>query len=244
MMPTTERRKQRGVAIVSVRGSIKWRYESAGNPNGVYSVQDGNTWPAHRPPVVLDTIGMPPQILVDLLANPPQVKKEQSLYDLRLPVFSEPQASKLLEKPQYAPFIALAHPCDWRALRLLKLCPTVQLVCPDEPAKFQRWLRHLDAIVPTRTGASLTAWMLDPAPDLKLDPLLLPALAALRVAPSIRSAAERCEVSESTMARMLRVTRATLGLPPGDASRFRPDELAEIILDRLGADAPLNERHV
>ncbi len=243
MTITIERRKRRGVAIVTVRSNIKWRYESAGIPNGVYSVQDGNRWPDHRPPLVLDTIGMPPQVLVDLLANPPQAKKVQPHNELRLPVLSEPQASKLLGKPQYVPLIALAHPCDWRALRLLKLCPTVQLVCPDEPTKFQRWLCHLDAIVPTRTGVSLTAWMLDPAPDLKLDPLLLPALAALRLFPSIRSAAERCEVSESTMARMLRVTRAALGLPPGDVSRFRPDELAAIILDRLGADAPLNERH-
>ena len=242
MIPTTERRKQCGVAIVSMRGSIKWRYESAGIPNGVYSVQDGNTWPDHRPPLVLDTIGMSPHVLIDLLANPPRVKKVPD--DLRLPVFSEPQTSKLQEKPEYVAIVALAHPCDWRALRLLKLCPTVQLVCPDEPTKCQRWLQYLDAIVPTRTGVALTAWMLDPAPDLKLDPLLLPALAALRVSPSIRIAAERCTVSESTMARMLRVTRATLGLPRGDVSRFRPDELAEIILDRLGADAPLNERHV
>ena len=244
MITTTERRKQRGVAIVTMRSSIKWRYESAGIPNGIYSVQDGNRWPDYRPPLVLDTIGMPPQVLVDLLANPPQAKKERLPFEMRLSACSELQTSKLLEKPQYVPIIALAHPSDWRALRLLELCSTMQMVCPDEPAKFQGWLRHLDAIVPARSGAPLTAWMLDPAPDLKLDPLLLPALAALRVAPSIHSAADSCKVSESTMARMLRATRATLGLPRGDVSRFRPDELAATILDRLVADAPINERHV
>ena len=239
MSTTVERRKQRGVAIVTVRSSIKWRYESAGIPNGVYSIQDGNRWPSYRPPLVLDTIGMPVQMLVDLLANPPQVKQERVL---RWPIFPEPPASTSLEKAHYVLIIALAHPSDWRTLRLLQLCPTVQMVCPDDPAKLQRWLRHLDGIVPTRTGVSLSGWMLDPAPDLKLDPLLLPALAVLPSSPSIRSAAERCDVSESTMARMLRVTKASLGLPPGDVSRFRPDELAAIILNRLGTDSPLNEQ--
>lgn len=244
MITTTERRKQSGIAIVSVRSNIKWRYESAGIPNGVYPVQEGNRWPDYRPPLVLDTIGMPPQMLVDLLANPPQLKKEQPPNAMRLSACSEQQTSKISEKPRYVPIIALAHPSDWRALRLLKLSPLVQMACPDEPAKFQGWIRHLDAIVPARSGAPLTAWMLPPAPDLNLDPLLLPALAVMRSSPSIRIVAERCEASESKIARMLRGTKATLGLPPGDVSRFRPDELAATILDRLGADAPLNERSV
>lgn len=218
----TERRTKRGVAIVSARPSVKWRYECAGVPNGIYSVQDGNTWPDHRPPVVLDTIGMAVQTLVALLACPPRVAAAH----------------------QHVPLLALADPFDWRVLRLLNLCPAVRLVCPDDPTTLQRWLQHLDGIVPARTGAALSGWMLDPAPDLNLDPLLLPALAALPSSPSIRAAAERCAVSESTMARLLRVTKARLGLPPGDVSRFRPDDLAATILDQLGADSPLRERSV
>src|SRR6266508_996430 len=133
MTITTERRKRRGVAIVTERSSIKWRYESAGIRNGFYSVQDGNKWPDFRPPLVLDTMGMPPQVLVELLANPPQAKKVQPHNELRLPVLSEPQASKLLGKPQYVPLIALAIPCVCLPLLLLKLSPTVQLVGPVEP---------------------------------------------------------------------------------------------------------------
>ena len=242
MITTTERRERRGVAIVTMRSNIKWRYESAGIPNGIYSVQDGNTWPDHRPPLVLDTIGMPLSILVALLADPPRMKQAQP--DVTTRSSADAPMSKLQDKPLCLPFIAFADPHDWRTLRLLKLCPTVQLVCADDPETFRRWLPHLAGMLLTRSGNPSDGWLVDPAPELNLDPLLLAALAVLPSSPSLRVAAERCGVSESTMARMLRATKATLGLPRGDVSRFRPDELAAIILDRLGADAPMNERHV
>lgn len=218
---------------------MKWRYESAGIPNRTYPVQDGNRWSEYRPPLVLDTIGMPLPMLVDLLAHPPQVPNEQRYHDQWWPISSDAALRISPDTTQYVPLIALAHPSDWRTLRLLKLCPTVQLVFPDDPTRLRRWLPHLDTIVLTRSGTLLKGWLIEPAPDLKLDPLLLPALAALRVSPSLRIAAERCEVSESTMARMLRGTKAILGLPPGDVSRFRPDVLAAIILNRMGTDAPV-----
>lgn len=167
MMTTIDRRQESGVAIVTVRSSVKRRYDSAGVPNGVYAVQNGNTWPDSRPPLVLDTIGMSVQMLVELLANPPTVKNK--LLQPISHLCSDPQANTLQEKPQFVPLIALADPHDWRALRLLKLCPTVQLVCPDDPGKFRRWLVHFDSMVFMRSDDLLNGWLVDPAPDLKLD---------------------------------------------------------------------------
>lgn len=240
MITLADRRKQPGMAIVTVRSGIKWRYESAGVPNRVYRVQNGNTWPNYRPPLVLDTIGMPAQMLVDLLADPPKVQDEQPETATQAAI-KNPQTNKLQEKSQFAPLIALADPHDWRALRLLKLCPMVQLVCPDDPLAFRYWLPNFDSIVLTRSGDPLAGWLVDPAPDLKLDPLLLAALAVLPLSPSTRVAAERCGVSDSTMARMLRLTKTMLKIPPGEISRFRPEEVAAIILDRLGSDSPTIE---
>jgi hypothetical protein len=222
-MMTDERRRQLGVAIVTARpGLIKQCYRAAGFGARVLMVQAGPSWPEHRAPVVLDTIGLPLGELVALLANPPAL----------LPATHQPIGGRRAPATD-VPLIAFAAAQDWRALRLLTLCPAVRLICPDDPAVLWRWLPHLGGAVAARADAPLI-WLVAPPPALQLDPLLLPILAALPSAPSLRMVAARCAISESTLARVLRGTRTALGLPPGEVARFRPDELAALLLERLG----------
>lgn len=218
-------RQRPGVAIVTARPlPIKALYGDAGLPSRPLLVQPGPSWPAHHALMVLDTIDLPASELVILLADPPQANWPPPAT----------MRSGLRAKPNYLPLIAFARPNDWRTLRLLSLCSSVRLICPGDPTQLARWVLHIEAAIAARSGLSPTAWLVEPPTDLKLDPLLLPALAVLPYAASLRIAAERCGVSESALARMLRITKATLGLPPGDVCRFRPDELAALILERLG----------
>ena len=222
-MTSVAERQRHGVAIVTARPlPIKALYGDAGLPSRPLLVQPGPSWPEHGAPVVLDTIDLPASELVALLADPPQANRPAAV------------RSGLQAKPNYMPLIAFARPNDWRTLRLLGLCSSVRLICPGDPTQLSRWISHIEAAVSVRPGLSPAAWLVEPPPALKLDRLLLPALAALPYAASLRIAAERCAVSESALARMLRTTKATLGLPPGDVCRFKPDELAALILDRLG----------
>jgi hypothetical protein len=236
-----ERRKTQGVAIVTARADyIKPRCHTAGIAARVLTVQEGPTWPEHRPPLVLDTVGLPVEVLVALLADPPRMKSPKANYQTAarpaaLPV-EQTTAPKNLP---LAPLAALANAGDWRTLRLLALCPAVRLIGPADPADLRPWIRHLAMVQTLRRAAPAPAWLISPPPSLRLDPLLLPVLAALQVSPSVRVAAEQCDVSESTMSRLLRATRGVLGMPPGDVSRFRPEEQAAMILARLGADSPL-----
>jgi hypothetical protein len=222
-----ERRTTDGVAIVTTRAEyIKPRFLAAGIPARVLPVQDGPAWPAHRPPLVLDTIGLPVEVLVALLADPPNVS------GLPAHAWAPNTASTGV-------LVALADAGDWRALRLLALCLAVSLIAPDDPATLRPWIRQLATVQMPRRSQPMPVWLIPPPPPLRLAPLLLRALAALQTSPSIRLAAERCGVSESTMARLLRTTRGVLGMPPGTVSRFYPAEQAALILRRLGTDAPL-----
>ena len=59
-----ERRKTEGLAIVTVRAEyIKPRCLAAGIAARALTVQEGSAWPEHRPPVVLDTVGLPVEVL-------------------------------------------------------------------------------------------------------------------------------------------------------------------------------------
>ncbi len=116
--------------------------------------------------------------------------------------------------------VALADAGDWRALRLLALCLAVSLIASDNPATLRPWIRQLATVQIPRRSQPMPVWLIPPPPPLHLAPLLLRALAALQSSPSIRLAAERCGVSESTMARLLRTTRGVLGMPPGDDVAF------------------------
>jgi hypothetical protein len=215
MMITNERRTRNGVAIVTQRPDLKVRYTAAGIPCGVYAVQPNVTWPAHRPPVVLDTIGMPPAVLTQLLATAPA-----------------------------HPLIAIAEAHDYRALRLCAWCPTVQMIGPDEPALVRRWLRHLAGMVPHQTYGAPIAWLMPPPRLYRLEPSALPILAALLSSPSISRVAERVGMPESSLHRQLRKMRMILDLPLGARARYRPEQLGMLILARLGADAPVRERSV
>jgi hypothetical protein len=157
---------------------------------------------------LLDTIGLAVEVLVTLLVHAPP-----------------------------APLIALADPDEWRTLRLLALCPSVRLVSADDIAPLRVWVRHLASMLPTRSTPPVV-WLIPAPPPLPLDPLVLSILAAIMASPSYTMAAAQCHVSESTIYRVLRATRATLKLPHGTIARYRPAELATLILDRLGADAP------
>jgi hypothetical protein len=235
-----ERRKTEGLAIVTARAEyIKPRCLAAGVAARALTVQEGPAWPEHRPPLVLDTVGLPVEVLVALLANPPKVKRANYQTAARPAALLVEQARAPKEATPLAPLVALADADDWRTLRLLALCPAVRLIGPSDPAELRPWIRHLAMMQTLRRTAPAPAWLISPPPPLRLDPLLLRALAALQVSPSVRIAAEQCDVSVSTMSRLLRATRAVLGMPPGDVSRFRPEEQAAMILARLGADSPL-----
>lgn len=246
-MTQHDRRKQDGVAIVTLRPDIKHRCIDAGLPARALRVQPGPSWPEeYRPPVVLDTVGLPVEHLVILLANPPRVVTGT---DQPSPSPLKPQpATKQKEQKERTgplmPLIALADPDDWRTLRLLALCPSIYLICPDKPFMLHRWVRHFSGVVSARSREVSKGWLVALPPDLRLDPLLLPILAALLVSESHGEAAERCDLSDSTLARVLRKTRPILGLPPGDGARFRPRALAMVMLERLAVDSPLRSRHI
>lgn len=228
MKNTFERRKEPGVAIVTVRPSyIKAICALADLPSRPLLVQPGPSWPTHRPPVVLDTIGLPIADLVALLAAPPQAQQA---------TLPKPGSACLRPCTDYEPLIALADPNDLRVLRLLRMCPAVQLICPEDAAKLKRWLPHFGNGLPMPGGNRV--WLVEKPAEPPLDPLLLAALAALATSPSVNAAAEKCGVSPSTMARMLRNIKQALGLPSGGISRFRPEELAAAILGRLSARSP------
>ena len=205
--PALVRRRQPGVAIVTTRPAvIAARYQNLAVPFRVLLVQPGPSWPAYRPPVVLDTIGLTPTALLTLL-----------------------DAVPLPPRPIVAA-LAIADPLDWCALRLLRLCPAIGVICPDDPALVGRWLA---SVVRTITASKLhrtTVWVMSPPPTLRLDPLLLPVLAALHTSTTVQAAAARTGLSESTLARLLRETKAALGLPSGEVARFRPDEVVAAIL--------------
>jgi hypothetical protein len=202
-----ERRTTDGLAIVTTTGRaacITQRCRAAQLPARVLAVQEGPAWPVLRPPALLDTIGLAVEVLVRLLVHAPP-----------------------------APLIALADPHEWRTLRLLALCPAIRLVSADDIAPLRVWVRHLASMLPTRSTPP-TAWLIPAPPPLPLDPLVLSILAAIMASPSYTMAAVQCHISESTIYRVLRATRTTLRLPHGTVARFRPAELAALILDRLG----------
>jgi hypothetical protein len=234
-----ERRQREGVAVVCgtiERAShVKQRFLAGGVLVRVLPVQDGPTWPQLRPPLILDTIGMPVEMLVMLLADPARV------------------TSMSREQSGLVPMAALADPRDWRTLRLLMLCPAVRLISADDQPTVRHWARHLSSALPSRRPVSGPACLFAPPPPLPLagnvepasaqsvlrDPFLLPLLAALLNCSTYTASAAWCQVSDSTLFRTLRVVRVALELPPGDVSRLAPVDLAHVILERLSADSPL-----
>jgi hypothetical protein len=239
-----ERRKTEGVAIITMRGEeVKSRWLAAGISARALSVQEGPAWPEHRPPVVLDTIGLPVEMLVVLLADPPKVHQsnaqQQPAIWANVPPPTQPNP---WQDAPFVPIAALADGADWRTLRLLALCPAVRLIGPDDPDVWRQWIGHLAAMRAPQRAAPAPAWLIPSPPPLRLDPLLLRALAVFQRSPSVRIAAERCKVSESTMARLLRTTRNVLGMPSGDVFRFRPAEQAALILERLASALPAAQK--
>lgn len=211
-----DRRSAPGVALVTQRaGALKWRYAAAGIACAVHPVQPDTTWPSYRPPVVLDTIGMDAAVLTQLLATAPA-----------------------------SPVIALVEPDDYRALRLCGLCPAVRLICADDPAVLRIWLRHLGGMSDGQTVGAVAAWLVPPPPPCPLDPLVLPIIAALLTSVCTADAAAQVGLIEATLFRLLRQARGALDLPLGARTRYRTAQLGLLLLDRLGADAPIRERAV
>ncbi len=245
------------VTTIERASRVKEHFLAGGVSARVLSVQNGPAWPQLRPPLVLDTIDMPVEMLVALLANPPMVKKSfASMVDLpRAAQVSTPPAARAMmpkERAELVPMGALADPRDWRTLRLLMLCPSVRLISADDLLIVWRWARHLSSALAPRHLASEPAYLFTPPPPIPIqhhaapaaqlvlrDPFLLPLLAALLHCPTYTMIAARCDMSDSKLSRRLRVIRAALGLPPGDVSRLAPVDLAHVILERLSADSPL-----
>ncbi len=238
------------VTTIERASRVKEHFLAGGVSARVLSVQDGPAWPQLRPPLVLDTIDMPVEMLVALLASPPVVKKSSAS------VVDRARAAQPRTLPrgraELVPMGALADPSDWRTLRLLILCPAVRLISADDLPTVRRWARHLSSALPPHRPASEPACLFAPPPPLPTqlhvepaaqsllrDPFLLPLLAALLNCPTYMAVAARCNVSDSKLSRRLRDVRAALGLPSGDVSRLVPAELAAIILERLSADSPL-----
>lgn len=203
--------------------------EAAGLPARVLSVQSGPAWPEHRPPVLLDTIGLPVEELVVLLARPPRL--------------GTAPVARAAERP-FARVVALADPADCCALRLLGLCPAVELVCAENPAGLVRWLVYLEQRVVARSRGGQTIWLIEPPADAPLAAELLPILAALLVSPSNSEVAARCGLSDSTLYRTLRAIRTSLGLPASATGRLDPADLFERIIARLSDPRPLGAREL
>lgn len=213
-----ERRSQPGLAIVTCRAwQLDQRCAAADIPARMLSVQPGAAWPEHRPPVILDTVGLPRHELIALLARPPAYGRSTQ----GLP----------------APIMAMADAHDWLALRLLALCPAVWLVCPDDPVLLWDWLQQLDSIGLAQPANAQAIWLVDRPDDCWLDPLVLAILAALPGAIDHKQIAATCSISPSKLFRTLRDVRGALGLPSGEDSRFYPADLAEQIIARLAAPA-------
>ena len=165
-------------------------------------MQEGPAWPEHRPPVVLDTVGLPVEVLVVLLADPPKMKSSKANHQLTVQVSASPaEQMRTLKEVPFAPLAALADAGDWRALRLLALCPAVRLICPADPAELRPWIRHLAMMRTLRRIAPVPAWLISPPPPLRLDPLLLRALAALQVNPSVGCKIDPLRSFNTAMAR-------------------------------------------
>jgi hypothetical protein len=255
-----QRRDIRGIAVVTTAAraaSMKQLCAAASLPARVLAVQEGLTWPEARPPIVLDTVGMPLEMLITLLAYPPLVQKVpvSLLHRARVAqgrAASAAQAVLLGENTEPMPLGVLADPDDWRTLRLLPLCPSVRMVSSADQMVLRRWVRHLSGALTPRQSAHSLVWLFAPPPPVPTqlavdqaaarhilcDPLLLRVLAALPSSPSYMSVALRCKVSMSTLSRTLRAVRSALDLPPGDVSRFSPAELAAMIFERLDTDSP------
>lgn len=197
--------------------------EAAGLPARVLPVQSGPAWPEHRPPVLLDTIGLPVEELVVLLARPPRLQA----------------ASERAAERGFAPVIALADPAGYCAMRLLRLCPAVELVCAEHTAGLARWLAYLEQRALGRLCGGQTIWLIAPPDDAPLEPELLSILAALLNSPSYSDVAARCGLSESTLYRTLRAIRMSLGMPASSTGRLDPADLFVRIVARLADPRPL-----
>jgi hypothetical protein len=262
---TEKRRNIRGIALVTTAArasDVKQLCAAASLPARVLAVQEGLTWPEVRPPIVLDTIAMPLEMLIALLANPPLVQKVSvsplpGARAAQAKAASAAQAMLLEEHTEPMPLGVLADPDDWRTLRLLPLCPSVRMVSSADQMVLRRWVRHLGSVLAPRQGANSLVWLFEPPPPVPTqlavdqaeamralrDPLLLRVLAALPSSPSYTIVAMRCKVSTRTLSRTLRAVRSALDLPPGDVSRFSPAELAALIFERLGIDSPATAKH-
>ena len=69
-----ERRNRSGIAVVTTVGraaQIERQTRATGIRARILIIQDGPAWPVLRPPALLDTISLLPEVVVALLANTP-----------------------------------------------------------------------------------------------------------------------------------------------------------------------------
>lgn len=239
-----ERRHEKGFALFSMQsGRIKARCQVAGIGCHAMSRQEGHGVlidAGLRPPILLDTRSFASWDVLDLLValqTWPDVPTPRVLHPARVGAPTKTRSQGAARRAPGLATIALVDPADTRMLRLLPLCRAIQVIVADTLdlrclVPYLRLLPHVVIRSSTRPPAYIG---ITPPPALRtaLSPLLLPTLTALRHAPDNAAVAQSCQVSRATLMRVLSETRSTLALPAGDALRYRPAALADLLFHAL-----------
>lgn len=222
-VPPTDRRLQEGVAICTERPA--WLLPHLADAQilarhlAIQTDAAGRAaLPNARPPLVLDTVGLDPLRLVELLLD-------------------------LLRRPLVT--VALVSDTARAAAHLVQLCPAVVLAldtsnAPHDPALFGRLREPLWMLANMDQYAlRMTQRLLDPRPALIFSNVfILHILAALARAETVDDAARACHISRATFMRHLQQARAEVGLPAGMRRRLPPPLLAARLLQALEHAAP------
>jgi len=152
--------------------------------------------------------------------------------------FSTFQTALLLaeasNRPSPLPTIVLVREPDSAVQHLAAISPAVYAVFPDTD-DFRTLLpviRLGGMIGEGRRPRVGPLWVgLAVPPQLPLDGNFYPILAALAASACIEEAAERCRIPERTLYRRLSDIRQALGLPPSRLNRYRPLDLARLLID-------------
>jgi hypothetical protein len=175
--------------------------------------------PEARSPVVLDTVGLEPLRLVELLLD-------------------------LLRRPQVT--VALVSDTARAAAHLVQLCPAVVLVLDttgvvQDTALFARLRDPFWALARLEPyTARMTQHWLDPHPQpIFANVLILRVLTALAHTRTLGETARVCAMSRATLKRYLQQARVEVSLPPASQLRLAPPRLATRLLQALEHVAPM-----
>ncbi|NNJ12198.1 hypothetical protein EKD04_017855 [Chloroflexales bacterium ZM16-3] len=211
-----DRRRDAGVAVISFRRAwLAQRLLASGVSVRHVVPQLGHPLlPDIRPPLLLDSVSMPPRMLTAIL------------WELRT--------------VRHIPTLALISGDAPGVGRLLALAPAVHVVIADTvpPETLALWLRMAPALAARRLVTASPAWVGVVAPAVPLPAATLAALYALapygsEPSASLADAAQRIGVSRRQLCYHLAALRAALGVPP--QRRYRPHALAAAICQAIVA---------